>query len=77
MTGYFGFSPRRLAVAAVLATAAVAGGCGQASLTPLPELTKLPAELIDLKQKQAAMKELAEVGTKHETEAIDAIEKAR
>lgn len=66
-----------MAIAAALVMAAAVGGCGQGSLTPLPELTKLPAEMIDPKQKQAAIKEMAELRVKHESEAIEAIEKAR
>lgn len=72
-----GFAPKRLLTAAALASAMAAGGCGHGSLTPLPELTELPSVLINAEQKKAAMKEMAELRAKHESRAIDAIEKAR
>jgi len=70
-------SSRRLGLVCALLTATAAAGCGQGSLTPLPELTELPIEMLDPRQKQAAIKEMAELSVKHERQAIDAIEKAR
>lgn len=70
-------SPRRLALAGALLVATALGGCGQGSLTPLPELTELPIEMLSPRQKQAAINEMAELSVKHESQAIDAIEKAR
>lgn len=70
-------APKRLAIAAAVVTSLFAGGCGHASLTPLPDLVELPIETIDPRQRQAAIKEMAEVRVKHQERAIDAIEKAR
>lgn len=69
--------PKWLGLAGALLAATAAAGCGQGSLTPLPELTELPIEMLNPQQKQAAIKEMAELSVKHESQAIDAIEKAR
>lgn len=72
-----GLAPKWLGTAAVIAVAAVAAGCGHASLTPLPDLAKLPSDILSADQQKAAIKEMTELRVKHETQTIDAIEKAR
>lgn len=72
-----GLAPKWLGAAAIIVVAAATGGCGHASLTPLPDLAKLPSDILSTEQQKAAIKEMTELGVKHETQAIDAIEKAR
>lgn len=77
LVGKIGCLPKRLGLAGALLAATAAAGCGQGSLTPLPELAELPIETLDPRQKQAAIKEMAELSVKHESQAIDVIEKTR